>query len=612
MAAHNVVIFPEGIKVEAVEGSTLKDILHEAGVNFDFPCGGTGKCGKCRVRIVSGGNALGKQEESLMHPADLADGIRLACLVKVTGSTIVELLPEKSRRHKILFSSLGRKTQLKPHIIKKYVEVQKSDLEDSRPDLERLRDVLEKNGQAVSEIHFPVLKKLPVELRKQNFKVTAILHQHQLRGLEAGNTTDTLLGMAFDIGTTSIVGYLIDLYSGSELAVVSMLNPQTRFGGDVVSRITYANDSENGLNELQTTLTEAINELIGKAANNANVTRNDIYTLVMVGNTCMHHLFLGINPRQLALAPYAAAVSEPVDIEPADLRLEINPAGKVLLLPNVAGFVGADTVGVLLATELDKSEKTKLIVDIGTNGELVLGNKEGLVACSAAAGPAFEGAQISCGMRGTSGAIDHVTFGDSLEVSVIDHVDPLGICGSALLDTVAGLVETGLITETGKFIPPDKITNPAGLKLKERIVKCGESWAFLLAEGGEGTKIMVTQKDIRELQLAKGALATGIRILMDHKGLKYDDIDEVLLAGAFGNYLNPHSACAIGLIPPELESRILMIGNAAVAGAKLSLVSLEEYERAEKIAQKVSFIELGSDSRFTEIFADSMIFPTHK
>ena len=423
------------------------------------------------------------------------------------------------------------------------------------------------------------------------------------------DTTDVLLGMAFDIGTTTIVGYLLNLNTGQELAVVSILNPQTQYGADVISRITYVDQHENGLDDLHTAVTDAMNTLIGKSVEKAGVTRQQVYAVSVAGNTCMHHLFLGINPRQVALAPYVSAISEPVAVDPTQVRLEINPAGKVFVLPNIAGFVGADTVAVLLSTDLDQSDNIKLMIDIGTNGEIALGSKKRLVACSTAAGPAFEGAQISCGMRGASGAIDHVKLTDRVEYTVIGGGNAQGVCGSALLDTVAGLLEVGLVTEKGKFVEPEKIVNPAGIRLKDRMVRHNNSWAFVLADEPQGKHILITQKDIRELQLAKGAMAAGIRMLIKTLGIDVNDIAEVLLAGAFGNYLNPYSACAIGLIPQELEDKIKMVGNAAGAGAKLALLSANEYRRAAELAKKVEFVELGTDRNFTNIFAENMLFP---
>lgn len=613
MSQHHVVFLPGNITIKADHNTTLKEAIKEAGLSLDFPCGGMGTCGKCRIRVVDGSDTPKEQEAALLSANDMERGIRLACLTDVSGHMTVELLKNEKPQHQILLSSLDRIALVDPHLNKQYVEMEKPTMTDSRPDWQRVRESLAQLDirNVHAKAHLNVLRTLPTMLRSSKYQVTAVLHDQEIRSLEAGDSTDTLLGMAFDIGTTTIVGYLMDLYTGRELSVASMLNPQTQFGADVISRITHHIQNENGLEELHAAVTGAVNTLIGEATGKAGVSRNDVYAISVVGNTCMHHLFLGITPRQVALAPYVAAVSEPVVVDPADVRLAINPAGKVFVLSNIAGFVGADTVAVLLATEMDQSETVKLIIDIGTNGEIALGSKDRLAACSAAAGPAFEGAQISCGMRGATGAIDHVTFSEELAVTVIGNVEPQGICGSALLDTVAGLLENGLINEKGKFNDPSEVTNPVGLQLTKHLVKHNGLWAFMLTEESAAQPVMVTQKDIRELQLAKGAMAAGIRILMKTCGITVNDIQEVLLAGAFGNYLNSHSACVIGLIPQELEGKIRMIGNAAGAGAKLALLSNKEYVRAAEIAKRVEFVELGSNREFTTIFAESMLFPKY-
>lgn len=608
------VAFSGGTTVEAQPQATLKEVMNTAGINFDFPCGGRGRCGKCKIRIVSGANAPQSEEKRLLTEEELKAGIRLACITKVTNDMEVEFLSDKNIAHRILLSSLNRTAKIEPHIVKRYLEVDKATIYDLRTGWQRIKDQLAAQGEQYknTKARVTVLRQIPEVLQSSDHKITAVLYNDEVRGLETGNTTEKLLGMAFDIGTTTIAGYLMDLYTGKELSVASTLNPQTQFGADVISRITHANQDPKGLRDLHHVVTRAVNDLIGEAVQKAGVTRNDVYAVSIVGNTCMHHLFVGINPRDVALAPYVPVVTDPLVIEPAELNLQINPAGKVFVLPNIAGFVGADTVGVLLATGLDQSEEIKLVVDIGTNGEMALGNKDKILACSTAAGPAFEGAQISCGMRGATGAIDHVTFDDDFSFSVIDDVAPLGICGSALLDTVAGLLEVGLIDERGRFKKPEEVTHPLGRKLKDRLVEINGSPAFLLAgelNSKENRPIYVSQKDVRELQLAKGAIATGIRILMQNYGLTVDDITEVQLAGAFGNYLNPHSACAIGLIPKELENRITMIGNAAGLGSQLALLSHSEYERAAKAARNVQFVELGSDPNFTTVFAESMLFP---
>lgn len=529
-------------------------------------------------------------------------------MTEVHSDLTVDFLSTKNIQHRILLSGLNRAAKVEPHLNKRYLEVDKATLTNHRTDWQRIKDGLLAQGKdmAVTGAPLKVVQTVPELIRDQ--KVTAIMLGDEIRGLEAGNTSEKMYGIAFDIGTTTIAGFLLDLYTGEDLSVASALNPQTQFGADVISRIAHVNENPDGLANLHRVVTQTINNLIGEAAAKAGITRDDIYAVCVVGNTCMHHLFLGINPRDVALAPYVPVISEKMEVDPELLDLEINTAGKVFVLPNIAGFVGADTIGVLLATEMDETEEIKLVVDIGTNGEMALGNKDRILACSTAAGPAFEGAQITSGMRGASGAIDHFTFGEELEYTVIDDVEPLGICGSALLDAVAGLVETGLLDERGRFMKPEKITHPIGLKLKGRLIEYGGSPAFLLAET-KGRQIVVTQKDIRELQLAKGAMAAGIRILLKNFGIDTSEVKEVQLAGAFGNYLDPHSACVIGLIPAELEDRITMVGNAAGAGAKLALLSSSEYERAGGAARNVEFIELGSDPAFTSTFARAMMFP---
>lgn len=613
MSRYKVVFKPGDLVIEVVEGSSVMDAIHEAGLDVDFPCGGRGRCGKCRVKILTGGGEPTTGEKELLDSKDLQEGIRLACLTQITGNMVVEVPAPKKLQHNILLTSEDRSFRIQPHLKKMFIQIEPPSLHDHRPDWQRLKDSLSQYGynHCEPENNISLLRQLPETLRKSKHSLTAVLYGNKLLGIEEQDTTGTMLGMAFDIGTTTIVGYLLDLYTGKELSVVSTLNPQTKFGADVISRVNFTIQEADGLRKLHAAVIEAINDLIGEGAEKAGVSRNQIYGVSIAANTCMHHLFLGISPRYIAVSPYVAAVSEPLVINATELDIDINQAGKIFVLPNIAGFVGADTTAVLLATELDQSEEVKLVIDIGTNGEIVLGSKEKVVACSAAAGPAFEGAQISSGMRGAEGAIDHVYFGEKVEFTVIGGGRPQGICGSALLDTVAGLLELGIIDKRGKLLPYDKLINPRAKAFKENLVKHESQPAFLLVEANNtahGRPIMVTQSDIRQLQLAKGAIAAGVKVLMEILGVKTSDIKEVLLAGAFGNYLTPHSACAIGLIPLELENRIRMIGNAAGTGARLALLSSSEYRRAAEIAARVEFVELGSYPKFNSIFADSTYF----
>jgi uncharacterized 2Fe-2S/4Fe-4S cluster protein (DUF4445 family) len=610
---HKAVFQPGGILVKVAEGSTLKEAMNDAGLEFDFLCGGRGTCGKCRVRIAQGPTTPVTREEEMLPVKELDEGIRLACLTYVHNDLTVELPDQKKLQHNILITADERAFPIEPHLKKVFMEIDKPSRENQSSDWHRLKESLIKQGYKGSELEstLSIIRQMPDVIRGADNRITALMYESKIAGIEPQDTTQTMLGMAFDIGTTTIVGYLLDLYSGKELSVVSTLNPQTMFGADVISRLTFASRQENGLIKLRDAVVEAINKLIAEAVQKASVTESQIYGISIAANTCMHHIFLGINPQSIAVSPYVPAISEPLVLDASELKISINQAGKVLMLPNIAGFVGADTVAVLLTTELDRSDDIKLVIDIGTNGEIALGSKEKIIACSAAAGPAFEGAQISSGMRGTAGAIDHVYYRDKLEYSVIGGGEPLGVCGSALLDTVAGLVELGIINKRGKFRACEQLTNPMAKRFKENLIEYEGQQAFLLAEAsktGHGRPIIITQSDIRALQMAKGAMAAGIRVLMEIYGIQSQDIKGVLLAGAFGNYLNPHSACVIGLIPVELESKIKMIGNAAGTGAKLALLSGSEFRRAKDIAEIVKFVELGSYPRFNSIFGESTYF----
>lgn len=607
-----VTFYPAMKEVEVPAGTLLKEAIDLAGLDFDFPCGGRGKCGKCRVKVVQGRIEPSDTDKNHLNEEELADGFRLACAAEVVEDVAVELL--QARGHKILIATTERKIDLDPHVEKHCLKAPPPTIEDQRPDWNRLRAVLEEAGGGKDlRITLRALRALPEVLRAGGFSCTAVTAGGEVVGIEKGDTTSTLLGIAFDIGTTTVVGYLLDLLTGKVLAVASALNPQTKYGADVISRITYATQEKDGLERLHRAVIEVLNELIEKAASEAKCRKEDVYAASVVGNSCMHHLFLGLNPKHIALSPYVPVTGMEQVVAASELGIEINEAGIIYVLPNIAGFVGADTVGVILATEMDKSEEIKLAIDIGTNGEIVLGTKDRLLACSAAAGPAFEGAQISCGMRGTKGAIDHVEFGERFSYTTIDGERPKGICGSGLIDAVAGMLKVGIIDYRGRMLPPEALAGTPAERFASRVVEHDGGRAFLLAaadEAADGRPLYITQQDVRELQLAKGAIATGVAVLLDRYGIAPEDVSEVLLAGAFGNYLDRHSACAIGLIPSVLEDRVKPVGNAAGAGAITALLSRGEYRRAARIAASVEYVELGSYPRFMELFGASMSFPT--
>jgi len=607
----NVVFKPQGNVVSVPVGQTTRDAIYLAGLSYDFPCGGNGKCGKCRVQVTGGTSDPTAQEHHLLSEAELSEGVRLACHTRILQDTEVVLI-DGTRKSNILTTSVARETNLVPVVSKRFVEMPPPHLEDQRSDWRRLQDALAEayeDCQALT-IQLPTLLGLSATLRASDFKVTAILQGSEVCGVEKLDTTGHLLGMAFDIGTTTIVGYLMDLRTGRELCHVSALNPQVKFGADVISRTAYSNQ-KNGLEELHLAVIETLNRLIETAASRVESSRDAIYALSFAGNTCMHHLFLGLSPRHIALVPYVPVVSEAIILNPASIDLVINPAGRAFVLPNVAGYVGGDTVAVVLATEMDRRDAITLAIDIGTNGEMVLGTRHRLVSCSTAAGPAFEGAQISSGMRGAEGAIDHIRFGDTMEYSVIGDGKPKGICGSALIDLVAGLLELGIISKPGRLLPADRVDNPRAVPFLKRLVQFENSPAFLLVEEtatAHGRPILLTQGDVRALQAAKGAISAGVRILCEKLGIALEEIQEVFLAGAFGNYMDAHNACVIGLIPMELDGRITMVGNAAGAGAKTALLSRDEFTRASDISRVVEYVELGAHKDFNAIFAHNTRF----
>lgn len=416
--------------------------------------------------------------------------------------------------------------------------------------------------------------------------------------------------MAFDIGTTTIAGYLMEGRSGKQLAIVSAMNPQFQFGADVIARANYV--LENDGVRMQEVVQDALNVLIAEAAGKAGVDPASIRLIAIAGNTCMHHLFLGISPRSLVIAPYVAQVTDGMILDAAQCHLKIHPEGKVLMLPNIAGFVGADTAACMLAVDFAHLKPMTLMIDIGTNGELVMGNQERLVTCSTAAGPAFEGAKIGCGMRGAKGAISHVHMeGTELKMEIIDAEQAEGICGSGLIDVIALLIKYGFIDCRGGFADPEELESEAARANSWRLQRRDDRPVFLLQEADalSGRKeILISQRDVREVQLAKGAIAAGIQMLKKTLSIETEQIDQVLLAGAFGNYMNTDSACEIGLIPEELRGRIRGIGNAAGEGAKLAVLNGALYREICEVAKTVESVELAMKPEFQDMFVDELEF----
>ncbi len=592
-----VLFMPSGAELIAEPGMTIMQALHKAGLHIDAPCGGNGTCKKCKVKVRD------QQGERTV----------LACQTVIDGDMTVDISRE-DEGHRILMGGITREVAPTPSLSVHTLQVPRPSTTDLRSCWRRLSETAaEAVGVPASSIrpNLEVISSLYQTLEENDYRVDAVFCDGSLLAVRPVGAP--VLGLAYDIGTTTIACYFLDLRTGRQLSQASMLNPQVTFGGDVIMRMKYS--VENGLQELTDCVRKALNSLAAKSAASAKQKLKDVYLVTVVGNTCMHHLFMGISPASLAYAPYTAAVTDPVQADAVDYGFSVNTAARLFMLPNIAGFVGADTVGAALAASMDDKEELTLLIDIGTNGEMVLGTKQHLVACSTAAGPAFEGALISCGMRGAEGAIDHTKLLDGIfEYTVIGGGKPVGICGSGLIDLLSELVRVGLVESGGRMLDADEVeADPVCAAYADRMTDLNGMRAFLLAsaeESGSGEALYFTQKDVREVQLAKGAMAAGIQMMCRHLKVSVDDIHSVMIAGAFGSYMSPVSACGIGLIPPQLGDRVMAIGNAAGEGSKLCALSIDEYRRAGRIASSMDYLELAADPAFQDVFVDELEFPS--
>jgi len=606
-----VIFQPEGKRIKVPYGSTILDSARAGGVDLTSICGGKGTCGKCRVIIERQDNvsSIVSAERKFLSDEEISLGYRLACQTMVYGSLTVRV-PEESRtgRQRLLVESIKTLAPLEPCVRKIFVKLDKPSLQDVRSDADRLLDAL-RNAYGLDRLRldYDALKHLPSVLRESNWEVTVVIWDNSLViDVETGDTSGRIFGYAVDIGTTKIAGYLLDLGSGNVLAVDSLMNPQIPYGEDVIARITYASRGEKELMELQRVLVDGLNRVLRNLLDKTGVSPHEVYEMTVVGNTVMHHLFLGIPPKHVALVPYPPVVRGSINVRARDVGVEINPRGNIHVLPVIGGFVGADTVADILATGLHEREELCMMLDIGTNTEVVLGNRDRLLSCSCASGPAFEGAHIKFGMRAASGAIEEIKINPenlNVEYKTIDGVKPRGICGSAIIDSVAEMFKAGIIDVSGAF---NSNVN------SERIRRGEDGFEFILAwsyETAIGRDIVITQKDLREVQLAKAAIHTGCTILMNKMGVSEEDIDILFIAGAFGSYINPESARTIGMYPEIPLSKVRIVGNAAGTGARMALTSKSIRLMAEEISRRVNYIELGAEPEFQDEFLNSQFIP---
>lgn len=594
-------------EIKVASGANLLGVLREQGVAVESPCGGNGRCGKCKVRVSGLNNEPAEKERNLLGEKALASGYRLACYNQVRSD--LEVFAEKvSETANIQTAGKDRATVLQPLMAKTYVELPEPNLEDQTSDLER---VLMACGSGISpEVDFALVRELPALLRSSGYKVTLVVAGGKLVGVEKGDTTSVFYGVAVDIGTTTIAAYLYDLCTGKRLGVHSMLNPQRKFGADVLSRIEYTMASTDHLSEMHETISQCMNAIVAHLTQNQGITPFDVYEMVFAGNTTMMHFLLHADARYIAASPFIPVTTRLHRIQAGSLGISINDGGMAVVFPCVSGYIGADTVAAVLSSGMYTDEHISLLIDIGTNGEIVLGNKDWLYSCSTAAGPAFEGANIRNGVGGIRGAIDKVTLTPEFRYTTIGQVKPLGICGSGIVDAIAQMLNAGVLDETGRLADEEE-AEALPSQYGSRIMDIGKMRAFVLAdasETGTGSEIAVTQKDVRELQNAKAAIAAGIRTLAKRAGISLEKIDKVYLAGGFGSYINIDSALRIGLLPQELAGRIESIGNAAGSGAVEGLLSSERLDAAVQIKSRIRYIELSASADFVDEYVECMLF----
>jgi uncharacterized 2Fe-2S/4Fe-4S cluster protein (DUF4445 family) len=603
---------PGDKKVYVLSGSRLPEAATAAGLVLDAPCGGEGTCGKCRVVVCQGAIPPTGEECGLLTDEELRAGCRLACQTTVRGPMSV-LVPGSSmveRPYQILVHSETAATAEggAPLVRKRYLELAPPDRGDELPDLARLERSL-----GPIQVDLDLVRELPRCLRANRFQGTAVLDEDRLLDLEAGNTEWDAFGVAIDLGTTTLVATLLDLVSGLQVRVASRINPQTRFGDDVLSRILMARTSSSGLEQLQGIVTDALDEMIGELCDATGIARRQVYLATLAGNTTMQQLFCGVDPGPLGEVPFVPAVQKGLSIAAKDVGVGIHPRGRIYVLPIIGAFVGGDIVAGILATGLAECTGPTLLIDIGTNGEIVLLADGKLTAASTAAGPAFEGARIAQGMRASQGAIEKVVVDHELRIHVIGHVSPLGLCGSALIDATAELLRHGIVSPQGRLLSREELPTGVLPDLAARIELREQQTAFVLAGGpgaAGGTKVAITQRDLREVQLASGAIRAGIELLLKRHGLRPKDLDRVLLAGGFGNYIRRGNALRMGLLPIGIEHhQIRYQGNTSLAGARLAGLSRHCRAACEDLAARTEHVDLSMESDFADVFSDAMIFP---
>ena len=632
----DLVFVTNGSRVRVPSGVTVFDAASWNGIAIDSTCGGHGTCKKCKVRISGGAVPASSLDARAFSTDELRDGWRLACRAAATSDLSIDV-PPLTTRPKAATVGVGRQVILRPAVQKRYLELSEPSLADQRSDIERVLDELD---DLEPRVDLPVLRTLGRVLRAADYQVTAVVVDDVLIDVQPGDTTGSRYGIAFDLGTTTVVATLLDLSTGTPMAVSSMLSKQQPFGADVISRISAVMLEPDNLDRLAALAHESLSQLVSEVCEQADVDPLDVYEVALAGNATMTHLALGIDPEPLGVAPFILAARLLPEVLAADIGLSVHPRARAVVFPAFGAYVGGDITAGLLASGMNRDARVRLFIDIGTNCEIVLGSREWLLATAAPAGPAFEGAAIRCGMRAADGAIEGVVLdagagasaggttaggagdaaapasqagtGGGVSLKVIGDCEPAGLCGSGLVDAVANLIAVGLLDHSGRFAPDDVAARVAP-GLAARLTMLGDERVFVLHWAGQpgdvARSIFLTQRDVRELQFAKAAIASGWSVLLEEAGMSAADVQQVLLAGSFGSYLSPGNAIKLGLVPKLPVLRVVSAGNVAGEGAKMALLSVRERAAALALLEEVRYVELSDRPGFNDNFVEQLQFP---
>ncbi|MDY6911354.1 MAG: ASKHA domain-containing protein [Chloroflexota bacterium] len=603
-------VLPDDLWLKARQGDTIWEVLQNTDVELDGDCGGLGKCGKCKIRVLTSIGPPSEEEGEFLDQGEIDQGIRLACRTQIMEDMVIHIGDSGTEYIQILKSGHRPLFQLEPLVDKRFITLPAHLKEEGLSDLDRVKMAMGPDYLDLTAT-LSCLRSLPQLLAENESYGAALLHEKCLMDWQGWSKLGYGYGMVFDLGTTTLVGKLIDLADGIEIAAISRLNGQIKYGTNVISRIQYTQNNPHGLSRLHNLLIANLNRIIRRLLEVGGLEMNDIFVAVAAGNTIMQHFFMGLPTTGIAEAPFAPVLTDGMIVKAAEVGLQLHPEALLYTMPMRSGYIGGDLISVILASgAAEQEDEIILALDLGTNAEILLGNRKRMLTCSAAAGPALEGAKISHGMIAKDGAIEAVGFErGELHYRDVGNIKPKGLCGSGLVDLVAVLLQLGIIDEEGAIGPPKEKVAEA---LRSRIIERNGVNDFLIAsaeESYDNKAIYLTQKDVRELQLAKAAVAAGVATLMDEMGIETRDIHHVYLAGALGNYINPYSALRIGLLPKVEPEIISSLGNAASTGASMVLLSKFYWQMANELSDFIEHVELSSRLDFNEYFIEQMDFP---